>query len=83
MFRKICSRKIDELGRVVVPMEARFALGLKERQNFDVYIDGDSIVLKPNNELPSCCLCGETNAKLVKLDHSLVCPNCISRIKDM
>lgn len=83
MQRKICSRKIDELGRVVVPMEARIALGIKDKQNFDIYIDDGTIVFKPNNDAPACSLCGETSIKLKKVGHSLVCLDCVEKIKSL
>ncbi len=82
MYRKVCSRKIDELGRVVIPMEARYALGIKDKQVFDVYIDDTSIIFKPNNETPACCICGDTISDLKKIGHSLVCLNCVAKIKE-
>ncbi len=83
MTRKICSRKLDELGRVVIPMEARIALGIKNKQTFDVYIDNGTIVFKPINDIQACCICGEVNAALTKVNHALVCPDCVEKIKNL
>lgn len=39
-------RKIDELGRIVIPMEIRRNLGLEEKDPIEIFVDGDSIILK-------------------------------------
>ena len=39
-------RKVDELGRVVIPIELRRSLGIKEKDAIEIYIDGDQIILK-------------------------------------
>jgi len=46
-------RKVDELGRVVLPKELRRTLGIEEKDPIEIYIDGDKIILKkylPNAE---------------------------------
>lgn len=82
MQRKLCTRKTDELGRIVLPQEARSALGIKEKQSLDIYIDENSIILKTNEALPVCNLCGESESQLTEVEHSLVCSNCITKIKE-
>lgn len=39
-------RKVDELGRVVLPKELRRTLGIEEKDPVEIYIDGDKIILK-------------------------------------
>ena len=39
-------RKIDELGRIVLPIELRRTLGIAERDSLEIFVDGGSIVLK-------------------------------------
>lgn len=39
-------RKVDELGRVVIPIELRRTLGIEEKDALEIYVDGDKIVLK-------------------------------------
>ncbi len=80
MQRKLCTRKIDELGRIVLPQEARTALGIKPRQSLDVLIEEDSIVIK-NTKGPTCALCGESDATLTEVAHNHLCGDCISSIK--
>lgn len=82
-MRKLCTRKVDELGRIVLPQEARTALGILEKQNLDVYLEEDAIIIKKNCDLPVCTLCGESENELLEVGHALVCSDCISKIKDM
>ena len=83
MQRKLCTRKVDELGRIVLPLEARSVLGVKEKQSLDVYLDADTILLKPNNDIPACHLCGESEVQLKEVNHYLICCNCIAKIKEI
>ena len=39
-------RKVDELGRIVLPVELRRTLGIAERDSMEIYVEGDSIILK-------------------------------------
>jgi len=39
-------RKVDELGRIVLPIELRRTLGIAERDAIEIFVDGPSIVLK-------------------------------------
>ena len=39
-------RKVDELGRIVLPIELRRTLSIKERDSMEIFVDGGSIVLK-------------------------------------
>lgn len=39
-------RKVDELGRVVIPIELRRVLGIEEKDPVEIYVDGDKIILK-------------------------------------
>lgn len=42
-------RKVDELGRVVIPIELRRTLGIGEKDALEIYVDGERIVLKNTN----------------------------------
>ena len=39
-------RKIDELGRVVIPIELRNKLGIQEKDPIEIYVEGSSVILK-------------------------------------
>ena len=50
-------RKVDELGRVVLPIELRRTLDIPEKDALEIYVDGTSIVLKKYE--PACILKGK------------------------
>ena len=39
-------RKVDELGRIVLPIELRRTLNIAERDTMEIFVDGNAIVLK-------------------------------------
>lgn len=39
-------RKVDELGRIVLPIELRRTLEIAERDSLEIYVEGSSIILK-------------------------------------
>ena len=51
-------RRVDELGRVVIPIELRNKFDIKEKDPIEIYVDGSSIVLKKYE--PNCIFCGST-----------------------
>mgnify|MGYP000391839624 FL=1 len=81
MRRKLCTRNIDEFGRIALPMEARAALGMKQMQSLDIFLEDNFIVISKNIDKPSCSLCGKSNTMLAELDNNLLCWGCISKIK--
>ena len=48
-------RKVDELGRVVIPIELRRTLGIEEKDALEIYVDGEHTILK--NIEPACIFC--------------------------
>ncbi len=51
-------RKVDELGRIVLPVELRRTLEIGEKDALEIYVDGSSIILK--KYAPSCVFCNDT-----------------------
>lgn len=51
-------RKVDELGRIVLPIELRRTLDIAERDPLEIYVDGSSIVLTKYQ--PACVFCGDS-----------------------
>ena len=52
-------RKVDELGRIVLPIELRRTLGIEEKDRIEIFVDGESIILRKYQ--PACIFCD--NAK--------------------
>ena len=71
-------RRIDELGRIVLPMEMRRTLGIEEKDPIEIFADGDAIVLKKYEEV--CTFCGGTK-DLKKFKGKNVCTKCIKAMK--
>lgn len=66
-------RKVDELGRIVLPKDIREAIDVKTGDSMEIYLDEKMVCLKKH--LPSCIFCGNTE-ELVEFKGSLVCSNC-------
>ncbi|HET7578949.1 MAG TPA: AbrB/MazE/SpoVT family DNA-binding domain-containing protein [Bacillales bacterium] len=54
-------RKVDELGRVVIPIELRRTLGINEKDALEIYVDDDRIVLKKYKASMTCQVTGEVS----------------------
>ena len=66
-------RKVDELGRIVLPIELRRTMGIEVKDALEIYVDGDHIVLKKYE--PSCVFCG--NAKdIIHFKGKNACSDC-------
>ena len=66
-------RKIDELGRVVLPMELRRVLNLNVKDSIEIYVEGDNIILKKYE--PCCIFCGNST-NIIDFKGKNVCENC-------
>lgn len=65
-------RKVDELGRVVIPIELRRSLDIKEKDAIEIYVDEDQIVLKKYVPNMSCHITGESTSDNVALANGKV-----------
>lgn len=54
-------RKVDELGRVVIPIELRRTLDIHEKDTMEIYVDNDKIVLKKYKPNMTCHITGEVS----------------------
>ena len=71
-------RKVDELGRVVLPIELRRTLNIGEKDALEIYVDGESIILKKYE--PACIFC--SNAKdIVTYKGKNICSVCREELK--
>ena len=72
-------RKVDELGRIVLPIELRRTLDLGEKDAVEIYVEGTSIVLKKYQ--PSCIFCGDSK-KVVDFKGKNVCSKCLRELQN-
>ena len=70
-------RKVDELGRIVLPSELRKSIGIDVKDSLEIYTSGDSVILK--KYLPSCVFCGEAN-DITTFKNKNICKNCLRQI---
>lgn len=68
-------RKLDELGRVVIPIELRRTLGIDQKDGLEIFVNGDQIVLR--KYAPGCVICGSIDNDLQSYKGKLQCASCI------
>lgn len=73
-------RKVDQLGRVVIPRELRRNLDIEVGAPLEIYMDGEQIILK--KYAPGCVFCGECDTKMTRLAERNICSKCHEKIKN-
>ncbi len=73
-------RRVDELGRVVIPIELRNKFNISEKDPIEIYVDGSSIILKKYEQ--NCIFCGNTK-KLIDYKGKLICSKCAKNLSDL
>ena len=71
-------RKIDDLGRIVIPIETRRTLGMEIKDPVEIFIDGENIVLKKYQ--PSCVFCGQAK-DVTEFKGKKICKECLKELK--
>lgn len=72
-------RKVDELGRIVLPIEMRRTLDIAERDELEIFVENDRIVLQKYE--PSCVFCTSSRG-LVDFHGKNICKNCLEKLKE-
>lgn len=73
-------RKVDGLGRIVIPMEVRRSLEICENDPVSISVDGETVVLKRHK--PFCTFCGNTEG-IRTFKGKYVCDECLSLIRQI
>lgn len=73
-------RKVDELGRIVIPIELRRTLNIEIKDPVEIFVDGDYILLKKYE--PACVFCGNAK-KVVSVNGKNICQKCLDEIKKL
>lgn len=71
-------RKVDELGRIVLPIELRRTLDISERDALEIYVDGSAIVLKKYQ--PACIFCDDARDVTVYKGKN-ICAKCLKDLR--
>jgi len=72
-------RKVDELGRIVLPIEIRKVLDIKQKDAIEIFTDDDKIILQKYQ--PACVFCNNT-ADVIYFNGKRICADCIKQLKD-
>ncbi len=70
-------RKVDELGRIVLPKELRRTFGIEIKDAMEIYVDDDSIIFKKYE--PACIFCGSAES-IVNYSGKNICKECVDKM---
>ncbi|HBL82827.1 MAG TPA: AbrB family transcriptional regulator [Clostridiales bacterium] len=70
-------RKVDELGRIVLPIELRRTLDIAVKDALEIYVDEGTIILKKYE--PSCIFCGNSK-DVISFKGKNICPKCLEEL---
>ena len=71
-------RKLDKLGRIVIPIEMRKTLDINLQDPLEIFSEGNNIILR--KYAPGCVFCGEVN-NTIQYKGKLVCQNCVNQLQ--
>lgn len=74
-------RRIDDLGRIVIPKELRSARGIREGDPMEIYVDDDFIILR--KYATGCVFCGETDSSVREINGTHICSACAAKMASM
>ena len=72
-------RKVDELGRIVIPVELRRTLNIDVKDALEIYVDGDQVILKKYE--PACIFCGDAR-DVINYKGKNICKKCLEEIRN-
>jgi transcriptional pleiotropic regulator of transition state genes len=72
-------RKVDELGRIVLPIELRKTLDIEIKNALEIFVDGNMILLKKYE--PACIFCLDAK-DVITYKGKNICPNCMNELKE-
>ena len=70
-------RRIDELGRIVLPIELRNKMDIKNKDSIEIFVEEDKIILK--KYVPACLFCGNAD-DVILFKGKLVCKQCLTEM---
>ncbi|WP_132016470.1 AbrB/MazE/SpoVT family DNA-binding domain-containing protein [Hydrogenispora ethanolica] len=73
-------RKVDCLGRFVIPSEVRRTMTIEEADSLEIYVDRDMIVMKKYE--PACVFCGSPDG-VENIREKNICASCLRALRDL
>ena len=71
-------RRVDDLGRIVIPMELRRTLGINVKDPMAIFVEDDKIILEKHRDV--CALCGSSE-NVSEFKNRPICQTCVEEIK--
>lgn len=71
-------RKVDELGRIVLPISIRQTMDINEKDPLEIFIDENRIILQKYQ--PACVFCNNAD-RVVYFNNKRICRDCLEKIK--
>jgi len=72
-------RKVDDLGRIVLPIELRRTMDIAERDELEIFLENDRIILQKFE--PACIFCGASRG-LITFRRKNVCQECVRKMAE-
>lgn len=72
-------RSLDDLGRIVIPIEMRRNLNIAERDALEIFVEGNSIILKKHE---TACIFCNSNKNLTEYKNKTLCAACLEELKN-
>ena len=73
-------RKIDDLGRMVIPIELRKTMNINKKDPMEIFVDGDKIILRKYE--PACIFCGSAD-DTVEFKERTICQVCLDKMQNI
>lgn len=75
------SRKVDELGRIVLPIELRRNLSIETGDSLDISIEDNRIILTRQELSKNCAICSKPNSEY-NIKEKYICKTCVNDLKN-
>lgn len=73
-------RKIDDLGRMVIPIELRKTMNINKKDPMEIFVDEEKIILKKYE--PACIFCGSAD-DTIEYEGRTICGECMENMKEL
>ena len=73
-------RRVDELGRIVVPIELRRTMDINVKDTLEIFVEGDQIILKKYH--PACLFC-EDALNVIQYKGKMICRSCLAEMRNV
>jgi transcriptional pleiotropic regulator of transition state genes len=72
-------RKIDDLGRMVIPIELRKTMNINKKDPMEIFVDEDKVILRKYE--PACIFCGSAD-DVIEFEGRIICEECIKKMNE-